>query len=150
MSKVNIDETTIKTILPHRSPFLFVESVIELTPGEKILAKRTLKKDESHFAGHFPSRPIMPGVLIAEALAQTSGLLLALTAKDRGEKPEGKIFYLAKADMKWINPAHPGDVLYLEARTDRALGPFESFKVKAYTRRKDVASGKLTLAKVEG
>ena len=68
-------------ILPHRPPFLFVDRVLALEPHKSILAERTLRPEEPQFAGHFPGRPIMPGVLVAEALAQTSGLLLGLSEK---------------------------------------------------------------------
>ncbi|TET85952.1 MAG: UDP-3-O-[3-hydroxymyristoyl] N-acetylglucosamine deacetylase, partial [Desulfobacteraceae bacterium] len=75
------DISVIEEILPHRSPFLFVDRVIKLEVGKKIITKKDLSPDNSFFAGHFPGRPIMPGVLVSEALAQTSGLLLGLTWK---------------------------------------------------------------------
>jgi beta-hydroxyacyl-ACP dehydratase FabZ len=148
MSEVDVGLETIEQILPHRAPFLFVDRVRELDPDKRILAERELKPDEPHFAGHFPGRPIMPGVLIAEALAQTSGLLLALSAMERGEEPSSRMFYLARADVKWTEPTEPGETLELEAKLQRELGPLVSFKVRAFTRRKDVASGTLTLARV--
>ena len=148
MKRVDVAREQIEQILPHRSPFLFVDAVRELDAGKRILAELELRADEPHFEGHFPGRPIMPGVLIAEALAQTSGLLLALSAMERGEEPAGKMFYLARADVKWTEPAEPGQTLELEAQLQRELGPLVAFKVRAYTRRKDVASGTLTLARV--
>ncbi len=149
MSRVDVGLQEIMRILPHRDPFLFVDRVLELQVDEQVLAQRVLREEEPHFAGHFPSRAIMPGVLITEALAQTSGLLLALSAMERGERPEGDLFYLARADMKWTEPVVPGETLLLEARLQRNLGPLTAFKVRAYTRKKDVASGNLTLARVE-
>ena len=83
MKRVDVAREQIEQILPHRSPFLFVDAVRELDAGKRILAELELRADEPHFEGHFPGRPIMPGVLIAEALAQTSGLLLALSAMVR-------------------------------------------------------------------
>ena len=148
MSRVDVGRDTIEEILPHRSPFLFVDRVRELEAGARILGELELRPEEPHFAGHFPGRPIMPGVLIAEALAQTSGLLLALSAMERGDDPGGKMFYLARADVKWTEPAEPGQTLSLEAQLQRELGPLVAFKVRAFTRRKDVASGTLTLARV--
>lgn len=150
MTRVDVGPQEIMRILPHRDPFLFVDRVLELQVDEQVLAQRVLREEEPHFAGHFPSRAIMPGVLITEALAQTSGLLLALSAMERGEQPEGNLFYLARADMKWTEPVAPGETLLLEARLQRNLGPLTAFKVRAYTRKKDVASGNLTLARVEG
>jgi 3-hydroxyacyl-[acyl-carrier-protein] dehydratase len=150
MTPVDYGREMIERILPHRPPFLFVDRVVGLEAGVAIEAERDLRADEPHFAGHFPGRPIMPGVLIAEALAQAAGLLLALTAMERGERVEGDLFYLARADVKWTNPVEPGETLVLEARLDRALGPLVAFRVRAHTRRKDVAAGALTLAKVGG
>ena len=149
MSRVDVGPQEIMRILPHRDPFLFVDRVLELQVDELVLAQRVLREEEPHFAGHFPNRAIMPGVLITEALAQTSGLLLALSAMERGGRPQGDIFYLARADMKWTEPVVPGETLLLEARLQRNLGPLTAFKVRAYTRKKDVASGNLTLARVE-
>ena len=149
MSRVDVGPQEIMRILPHRDPFLFVDRVLELRVDEQVLAQRVLRKEEPHFAGHFPNRAIMPGVLITEALAQTSGLLLALSAMERGERPQGDLFFLARADMKWTEPVTPGETLLLEARLQRNLGPLTAFKVRAYTRKKDVASGNLTLARVE-
>ena len=150
MAKIEYGPETIERILPHRPPFLFVDRVVGFEAGVSIEAERDLRADEPHFAGHFPGRPIMPGVLITEALAQTSGLLIALTAMEKGEPVEGNQFYLARADMKWTSPVEPGETLVLEAKLDRVLGPLVAFKVRARTRRKDVATGALTLAKVGG
>ena len=77
-------------VLPHRPPFLFVDRVMMLEPHKLIIAERTLRPDEPQFAGHFPGRPIMPGVLIAEALAQTSGLLIGLSEKLSSARAAGK------------------------------------------------------------
>jgi 3-hydroxymyristoyl/3-hydroxydecanoyl-(acyl carrier protein) dehydratase len=150
MKPADYGPEAIARILPHRPPFLFVDRVVGLEPGAAITAERELRADEPHFAGHFPGRPIMPGVLITEALAQTSGLLIALTAVERGAPVEGTLFYLARADMKWTTPVEPGETLVLEAKLDRALGSLVAFKVRARTRRKEVAAGALTLARVGG
>ncbi|HUT78610.1 MAG TPA: 3-hydroxyacyl-ACP dehydratase FabZ [Polyangia bacterium] len=146
MSKVDVGPDEIQRILPHRAPFLFVDRVTDLEPERRVVAERALDPAEPHFAGHFPGRPIMPGVLITEALAQTAGLLLALSAMARGEDPGGRLFYLARAEMKWTAPVHPGESLSLEARLERTFGALTSFAVRAWTRRKDVARGTLTLA----
>ncbi len=150
MSETLYGPETIARILPHRAPFLFVDRVVRLEPGASIEAERELRPDEPHFAGHFPGRPIMPGVLITEALAQTAGLLLALSAMARGATVEGDLFYLARADMKWTSPVGPGETLVLEAKLERSMGALHAFRVRARTKRADVASGAVTLAKVEG
>jgi 3-hydroxymyristoyl/3-hydroxydecanoyl-(acyl carrier protein) dehydratase len=136
-------------ILPHRPPFLFVDEVTEFKKEKRILARRFLRADEPHFSGHFPGRPLMPGVLITEALAQTAGLLIALTAMEKGEGAQGRMFYLAKANMKWQNPAFPGETLLLEAEYLRTMGDLFAFNVRARTAVKDVAEGSLVLARVE-
>ena len=145
MSKVNIDREEIVKILPHRSPFLFVDRVLELEPDRRIVAALELTGDEPHFAGHFPGNPIMPGVLIAEALAQTSGLLHALSMMEKGEQT-ASLFYLARADMKWLKPCKPKATLFLESRLQRVMGGLLSFRVLAHTKRDDIAKGALTIA----
>ncbi len=149
MSRVDIGLDVIEGLLPHRRPFLFVDRVVELDEETRIVAEREIRSDEPHFTGHFPNEPIMPGVLITEALAQTSGLLLALTALHRGEETGGRLFYLARADMKWTSPVRPGATLTLEAKLVRTLGALVAFRVSAHTARKDVANGNLTLARAD-
>ena len=149
MSIVNVSTEEITELLPHREPFIFVDRVTELEAGKRILAERELRADEPFFKGHFPGRPIMPGVLITEALAQTSGLLLALTALENRDSSMAKLFYLARADMKWTTPCVPGDTLILESKLVRNLEDLVAFRVRAYKSRADVASGGLTLARVK-
>ncbi|MFO8074044.1 MAG: 3-hydroxyacyl-ACP dehydratase FabZ [Polyangia bacterium] len=150
MKDLQVGREEIEELLPHREPFLFVDRVLRLDVDREILAERELRANEPQFAGHFPGRPIMPGVLVTEALAQTAGLLIALSAEQRKERPGGRIFYLARADMKWTAPVEPGDTLELEAKLQRAFGALIAFRVRAYTRRTDVASGSVTLARVDG
>jgi 3-hydroxymyristoyl/3-hydroxydecanoyl-(acyl carrier protein) dehydratase len=139
-------------VLPHRPPFLFVDRVMLLEPHKLIIAERALRPDEPHFAGHFPGRPIMPGVLIAEALAQTAGLLIGLSEKLSAAAPpqKPKVFFLALTNIKFTHPAVPGDVLALRAAIDRQFGALHRFNVEATSGRNLVASGSLTLALVEG
>lgn len=138
-------------ILPHRPPFLFVDRVVALDPYKSILAERVLRREESYFAGHFPGRPIMPGVLVAEALAQTSGLLLGLSHKAEGPQgsPPPKMFFLATTSIKYTHPARPGDVLRLWSASDKTLSGLHRFHVEAKVGHKLIASGALTLALVE-
>ena len=139
------------SILPHRPPFLFVDRVTELEPGKRIVAERLLRPDEPQFAGHFPGRAIMPGVLVTEALAQTSGLLLGLselaTSTAPPERP--RMFFLAVASMKYKHPAVPGDRLVLRALTEASFAGLFRFNVEASAGRNVIASGSLTLALVE-
>lgn len=140
------------SILPHRPPFLFVDRVMKLEPHKLIIAERTLRPDEPQFAGHFPGRAIMPGVLVTEALAQTSGLLLGLSERATGAAPpeSPKMFFLAANAMKYQHPAAPGDVLVLRAESDKNFGGLFRFNVEATAGRNLVASGSITLALVSG
>lgn len=140
----------ILAVLPHRPPFLFVDRVLKLEPSRRIVAERTLRADEPHFAGHFPGRPVMPGVLITDALAQVSGLLIGLSRQAEKVEAGGKIFFLGAANMKYPASALPGDVLQMTAVADGASGRLSRFAVEAIVGRKVVASGTLTLAMVEG
>ena len=139
-------------VLPHRPPFLFVDRVTLLEPHKSIVAERALRPDEPQFAGHFPGRPIMPGVLIAEALAQTSGLLIGLSEKLSSTAPpeKPKAFFLAVTNIKFTHPAVPGDVLVLRATSDRQFAALHRFNVEATAGRNLIASGSLTLALVDG
>ena len=146
------DISIIKEVLPHRSPFLFVDRVTKLEVGEKIIAEKDLSHDSFFFAGHFPGSPIMPGVLVSEALAQTSGLLLGITCKEsrqsmNQERP--KFFFLANVSMKFSSPAKPGETLRLEARMKKKYGRLFFFEVAAYALRREIAKGTLTLAEAE-
>jgi 3-hydroxyacyl-[acyl-carrier-protein] dehydratase len=139
------------SILPHRPPFLFVDRVTELVSGKRITAERVLRPDEPQFAGHFPGRPIMPGVLVAEALAQTSGLLLGLSEMTSATAPPErcKMFFLASTNLKYQHPAIPGDRLELRAEVDRNFSGLFRFAVEAIAGRNLIASGALTLALIE-
>ena len=139
------------TVLPHRPPFMFIERVIELKPGQEILAQRRLRADEPQFAGHFPGHAIMPGVLITEALAQASGLLLGLSERGTSPAPPARprMFFLAGVNMKYKRPALPGDLLELRARAEGSFGGLYRFAVEAGVGRDVIASGSLTLAQAE-
>ena len=140
----------ILSVLPHRPPFLFVDRVLGLEPFKRIVAERELRADEPHFAGHFPERAVMPGVLITDALAQASGLLIGLSQKGANTSRGGNIFFLGAANMKYPAPAFPGDVLRLTAVADGTSGRLSRFAVEACVGRKLVANGTLTLAMIEG
>ncbi len=142
----------LRPILPHREPFLFVDRVTKLEPHKFIVAERLLRAEEPHFTGHFPGRPIMPGVLIAEALAQTSGLLIGLSEMSSAGAPpkKPKAFFLAVTNIKFTHPAVPGDVLVLRATSDRQFAALHRFNVEATAGRNLIACGSLTLALVEG
>lgn len=106
-----MDVTEILNILPHRYPMLLVDRVLEIEPGQRIVGLKNVSANEPFFAGHFPGRPVMPGVLIIEALAQCGGLLLMGGL----ENPEDKVIYFLSVDgVKFRRPVVPGDQLILE------------------------------------
>ena len=109
-----MDVTEIREYLPHRYPFLLVDRVVALEPGHSIVAYKNVTVNEPFFDGHFPDKPVMPGVLIVEALAQAAGILGFRTL---GKKPaDGSIYYLVGADnVRFKRPVVPGDRLQLEA-----------------------------------
>ena len=109
-----MDITEIRTYLPHRYPFLLVDRVVELTPGDSIVAYKNLSVNEPFFDGHFPDRPIFPGVLLVEAMAQAAGIL---GFKTQGKTPaDGSIYFFAGADnLRFKRPCVPGDRVMLRA-----------------------------------
>jgi 3-hydroxyacyl-[acyl-carrier-protein] dehydratase len=106
-----LDNVGIQKILPHRYPFLFVDAVLEIERLKRIVAIKNVSINEPFFQGHFPGKPIMPGVIIIESMAQTGGLLLMSEIEERDKK----LFYLAAVDeSRFRRPVVPGDQLRIE------------------------------------
>lgn len=106
-----IDINRIMSMIPHRYPILLVDRVLEFTPGEKAVGLKNVTINEPHFQGHFPSFPVMPGVLIVEAMAQTAAILVVQTL---GKETEGKLVYFMSIDhAKFRKPVVPGDSLHI-------------------------------------
>ena len=116
-----MDLLEIQKLLPHRYPFLLVDRVTELTPGQKLTGYKNVTINEPFFGGHFPGHPVMPGVLIVEALAQASALL---AYKSAGMDPEQKVTYLMGVDgARFRKPVIPGDRLELTVEVLKQKGP---------------------------
>ena len=115
-----LDINEIRAILPHRYPFLLVDRVLECNPGKNIRALKNVTYNEPFFQGHFPGRPLMPGVMIIEALAQTAGILAFVTA---GVVPnhETKFYFVGIDKARFRKPVEPGDQLILTVALERAL-----------------------------
>jgi 3-hydroxyacyl-[acyl-carrier-protein] dehydratase len=112
-----LDVGGIMELLPHRYPFLLIDSVAECRPGESITAIKNVSINEPYFQGHFPGRPVMPGVLIVEAMAQAGGVLSYMTSRDRDP---GLIYYLAGVDgARFRRPVVPGDRLEIRVVVDK-------------------------------
>ena len=128
--------------LPHREPFIFIDAVIEAEPGAKAVCRKTFQPDEPFFRGHFPGDPVVPGVILTEALAQTAGI-----AAGRGGP--GKSYRLSAVKMmKFFGPARPLDEISLVAEKSGGVGVLVQFAVKALVRGETVAEGTIVLNEV--
>ena len=122
----NLDIKKILELLPHRYPFLLVDRVLELTPKKEIITLKNVTFNEDFFQGHFPGQPVMPGVLILEALAQSGGLM---AYKSYPEEFQNRLFYFMGMDkVKFRNPVFPGDQLIMKVTTQH----FSSRAVRMY------------------
>jgi 3-hydroxyacyl-[acyl-carrier-protein] dehydratase len=122
-----LDRAAIEAIIPHREPFLLIDEVLELTPGEGAVARKTVRDDEWYLHGHFPGRPVMPGVLIVEALAQTGAVAVLSEDKHRGKLA----LFAGIDDCRFKRLVEPGDVLELRCRLERVRGPIGRGKAEA-------------------
>ena len=142
MSQAVIDIHRILKLLPHRYPFLLVDRVIELDPGKTIKALKNVTMNEPFFQGHFPDFPVMPGVLIIEALAQTAALLTFSEEHD----PED-VYYLAGIDgARFKRIVLPGDQLIMHATFERGKAGIYKFQVKATVQDELAAEAAITCA----
>ena len=125
-----MDINAVMRQIPHRYPFLLVDRVLELVPGKTIKALKNVTANEPYFPGHFPHRPVMPGVIILEALAQAAGILAFQTAKV--VPTEDTRFYFAGIDgARFRRPVEPGDQLILDVTLDRMKSGVFKFTARA-------------------
>lgn len=144
-SPLSLDIMGVRRLLPHRYPFLLVDRVLECRKGESIRAIKNVTVNEPFFPGHFPYRPVMPGVMIIEALAQTCGILAFVTA---GVVPdEDTRFYFVGIDKaRFRRPVEPGDQLEMTAKFERAFKGIWRFSTVAHVCGREVASAEMMVA----
>lgn len=124
------DIEAIKNAIPHRYPMLMIDRVLNIRVNESAIGIKNVSVNEWFFQGHFPDRPILPGVLIVEAMAQTAGVLVVKTL---GKECEGKlVYFMSIEEAKFRKPVVPGDVLQLRVTKDRARGNVWKFKGEAW------------------
>ena len=117
----------IEQVLPHREPFLLIDEVLELEPGERVVARKTVRAEEWYLAGHFPGRPAMPGVLIVEGMAQTGAVAVLSQEENRGRLA----LFAGIDDVRFKRIVEPGDVLELRCELERVRGPIGRGKAEA-------------------
>lgn len=140
-----MDVKEIREYLPHRFPFLLVDRVVELKPGESIVAYKNVTVNEPFFTGHFPDHPVMPGVLIIEAMAQAAGIL-GFKTMDKTPQ-DGSIYYFVGADnVRFKRPVVPGDRLQLEAKVVSERRGIWKFEVQSSVDGEPVSSATILCA----
>ena len=133
-----LQEADIRRILPHRYPFLLIDRVVEVEPGKRVRAYKNVSVNEPFFQGHFPDRPVMPGVLVIEAMAQAGGILAHESEPDLEPKP---LFYLVGVDeARFRRPVRPGDRLDIELSVEKVRRGMWRYAGKAYVGDKLAAS----------
>ena len=124
-----VDVLRIMRSIPHRYPFLLVDRMVEVVPSVSAICIKNVSINEPFFAGHFPGRPVMPGVLIIESMAQTAGALVVITL---GPEAEGKVVYFMSIDSaKFRKPVVPGDQIRIHVVKERNRGPVWKFSAQA-------------------
>jgi 3-hydroxyacyl-[acyl-carrier-protein] dehydratase len=124
----SLDVEAIKEMIPHRYPFLMIDEVIDLTPDVEATGIKNVTGEEDFFEGHFPGHPIMPGVLIVEAMAQTSAVLVIGTV---GKQPGSVVYFMSVDHARFRKPVFPGNRVMMHIVKNRRRGPAWKFKGEA-------------------
>lgn len=125
--RVPLGRREIEEIIPHREPFLLLDEVTEIVPGRKVVARKLVREDEWFLAGHFPGRPIMPGVLMVEAMAQAGAVAVLSQEENRGKLA----LFAGIDDVRFKRLVEPGDELELTCEIERLRGPVGRGKATA-------------------
>ena len=141
-----LDITQIQAILPHRYPFLLVDRIVDYEPGKRVVGVKNVTLNEPFFAGHFPGAPVMPGVLIVEAMAQTAGVMMLASLPDRETK---LVFFTGIDGAKFRRPVVPGDQLRLELTVLRLRPRYIKLRGEAYVDEQLVAEAEISSALVD-
>ncbi len=140
--KTPFGRDVIESIIPHRDPFLFLDEVTELEPGKRVVARRFVRPDEWFFPGHFPGRPIMPGVIMVEALAQAGAVAVLSLEENRGKLA----LFAGIDDVRFKRIVEPGDELTLTCEVETVRGPIGKGRVEARVGDELAVRGMLTFA----
>ncbi|MDB6046905.1 MAG: 3-hydroxyacyl-ACP dehydratase [Gammaproteobacteria bacterium] len=146
---IRLDINEILRFLPHRYPFLLVDRVLECIPGETIRALKNVTFNEPYFPGHFPGRPVMPGVIIIEALAQTAGIL-AFASVNAVPTEQTRFYFVGIDKARFRKPVVPGDQLILTATVQRSLRGIWKFSTAAFVGETEVAHAEMMVAPETG
>lgn len=140
--KLMFDTKKIKKIIPHREPFFFLDEILELEVGKKAVGIKKVQKSEFSLKGHFPSYPVVPGVLIVEALAQVGAVILLSNPLNKGKLP----LFAGIDNFRFKKEVRPGDVLNLEVEIVKSKGSFGIGEARALVSDEVAASGRLIFA----
>ncbi|MBA2614721.1 MAG: 3-hydroxyacyl-ACP dehydratase FabZ [Actinobacteria bacterium] len=136
----------IEEIIPHREPFLLLDEVTEIEPGRRVVARKVVREDEWYLAGHFPGRPIMPGVLMVEAMAQAGAIAVLSQEENRGKLA----LFAGIDDIRFKRLVEPGDELELTCEIERLRGPVGRGKATATVDGELAVRGTLMFAVTDG
>jgi len=145
----NPEQIDIKDLIPHREPFLLVDCLGQYDKGERLQAVKAVSRGDPWFLGHFPDFPIMPGVLVTEALAQTCAAFMSLENLGKSRQDDSsseQMYVLLRSDVRFPKPVLPGRLLELDVKISERTSAFDIFKVKASQNGQACARGSLTVA----
>lgn len=138
---MNIDIVEIMSMIPHRYPFLLIDKIIEINNNDSIVGIKNVTFNEPQFTGHFPNKPIMPGVLIIEAMAQVSAILVAKSMTSTEDKD---VYFMAIEEAKFRKVVVPGDTMYIYSKIEQSRSSVWKFSARAEVANEIVAESKFT------